>query len=360
MGLSKFALGFLIAGILAGCGGGGGGGSVAPPVSAKIFAVGDLDGIWNCGGTYNPMIQIVGTQYYHIGSDYSYGYSFPDTLSFNQGIALGPDTVAYSGGGSLAMMLINNRVYKVAHLVAKTGFAGIYSPTPTPVGTGTEFSLNADGTLNVVEYIVRTTYDLVYGPNVGTAADQTPVNKTCTKTSLTSTPPISIPRAILKPKIVGIGYLSDVAGSQPGLTDSAGNFPVNFGGVGNITFTVGGITMYKIAAQDALYYSLKDLYQLDIFSNSGIQSSVAVQNLMAFLMVIDDDGDYGNGIQITDKVSKAAAGLTINFNQTSAAFYADPAVLSAASVLSGNTTKGTRALPTPSMVFFALLDIRPL
>ena len=88
--------------------------------------------------------------------------------------------------------------------------------------------------------------------------------------------------------------------------------------------------------------------------HSGISNDISVQNLMAFLMAIDDDGDVTNGIQITDSVRTAAAGMTVDFNQTSSAFYADSRVQYVLSVLSGNTARGSRGLPSAALAIAAL------
>jgi len=75
---------------------------------------------------------------------------------------------------------------------------------------------------------------------------------------------------------------------------------------------------------------------------------------MAFLMAIDDDGNYTNGIQIAYPVRVAALGLRVNFNQSAYDFRADPAVQYATAVLSGNTLYGARLLVSPSEAVLAL------
>ena len=75
---------------------------------------------------------------------------------------------------------------------------------------------------------------------------------------------------------------------------------------------------------------------------------------MAFLMIIDDDGNYANGIQIASPVRVAAIGLRVNFNQSAYDFRADPAVQYATAVLSANTLYGQRLLPLPFEAVLAL------
>ena len=40
-------------------------------------------------------------------------------------------------------------------------------------------------------------------------------------------------------------------------------------------------------------------------ANSVLHSNTAVENLLVFLMAVDDDGDYGNGIQTAPTVRLA-------------------------------------------------------
>jgi hypothetical protein len=324
-----------------------GGRCVSPVISA-------VDGMWNCSAS-STVIQIVGAKYYRLGSLFAQGYSTLEKLSLNKGIGLGPDTAHYGGAGNLASQIINDREYKIVHLVDKAGYASFVTSYPVPIGEGTEFSLNTNGTLKFSRYIARVSYDNVYGPNVGKPADQSPIEDTCVKMPITTMPPIVAPistqptiayRSVKKPVISGLGYLSNASGSIPWHTDDKGQFPVIVSGKNQMTFSVGGITLFRMSENDAMAFTLATLYQLEFFLNSGISTDIEVQNLMAFLMVIDDDGDYTNGIQITSKVREVAAGLSINFSQSSAAFYSDVSVLSAAALLSSNTTAGKRTLPS--------------
>lgn len=181
--------------------------------------------------------------------------------------------------------------------------------------------------------------------------------------STNSTPTTLVPTAVKiayrsfqKPIISGLSYENKNLVTPTGITDDAGQFPVMDSGLqGNtIVFSVGGIVTYKMSELNAMSFTLADLYQLKFFLNSGISDDVAVQNLMAFFMAIDDDGDALNGIQINASVRAAAAGMSINFNQAPSSFYGDADVQSVVSTLSGKTTKGVRAMPSVVQAISAL------
>jgi hypothetical protein len=162
-------------------------------------------------------------------------------------------------------------------------------------------------------------------------------------------------RGFSKPTIQGLAYISANPIIASGVTDSLGKFPVATGGNYSISFKVGGILLYRMSELDASTFSLADLYQLRFFLNSGIYNSVDAENLAAFLMVIDDDANPANGIQISALTKLAAASMSVNFNQSSDNFYADPNVQFAASVLSGTTMGGARSLP-PTVDARALIN----
>lgn len=191
----------------------------------------------------------------------------------------------------------------------------------------------------------------------GLAATTPPIGST------SSTPTAGLPTAVKiayrsfkKPIISGLSYENKNLVSPTGITDDAGQFPAMDSALqGNIiVFSVGGIVTYKMSELNAMSFTLADLYQLKFFLNSGISDDGAVQNLMAFLMAIDDDGDALNGIQINASVRAAAAGMSINFNQAASSFYGDAGVQSIVSTLSSKTIKGVRTMPTVAQAISAL------
>lgn len=153
------------------------------------------------------------------------------------------------------------------------------------------------------------------------------------------------------PTISGLEYFNSVTGTKSHLTTAAGGY-VGYTGGDIVTFVVGDIVLFTMPGYLAEPYS--SLYEASWYSTSILYSATAVENLMAFLMTIDDDGDYTNGIQIAHPVRVAAHGLRVNFNQSAIYFRTDPNVQYAAAVLSGNTLYGARPLPSSSEAVLAL------
>lgn len=153
------------------------------------------------------------------------------------------------------------------------------------------------------------------------------------------------------PTISGLEYYNTTTGSQLHFTTAAGRY-VGYTGGDVVTFVLGNIVLFKMPGNIALPYS--SLYEASRYSISTLYDATAVENLMAFLMVVDDDGNYVNGIQIAYPVRVAARALRVNFNQSAYNFRTDPEVQYATSVLSGNTLYGRRDLPTVSEVIYAL------
>jgi hypothetical protein len=153
------------------------------------------------------------------------------------------------------------------------------------------------------------------------------------------------------PTISGLEYFNSVTGSESHLTTAAGGY-VGYPGGDIVTFVLGDIVLFTIPGDLAQPFS--SLYDASLYSTSTLHSNTAVENLMAFLMAIDDDGNYANGIQIAAPVRVAALGLRVNFNQPAYDFRADPAVQYATAVLSANTLYGARPLPSPFEAVLAL------
>jgi len=156
------------------------------------------------------------------------------------------------------------------------------------------------------------------------------------------------------PTISGLEYLNSFTGSESHLTTAAGGYTGYTGYIGDdsVAFVLGDILLFTMPGD--LPRPFSSLYDANRYSNASLDSDTAVENLMAFLMAIDDDGDYTNGIQISYPVRVAAHGLSVNFNQSAFNFRNDPAVQYATAVLSGNTLYGQRPLLSPSQVQFAL------
>ncbi|MBC7437814.1 MAG: hypothetical protein H7332_17300 [Bdellovibrionales bacterium] len=153
------------------------------------------------------------------------------------------------------------------------------------------------------------------------------------------------------PTISGLEYLNSVTGPETQLTTSVGGYNGYTGG-DTVSFFLGDILLFTLPGE--LPRPFLSLYDANRYSNASLYSDTAVENLMAFLMAIDDDGDYRNGIQVAYPVRAAARGLNLNFNQTAFDFRNDPAVQYATAVLSGNTFYGQRPLVSPGQAQFAL------
>jgi len=153
------------------------------------------------------------------------------------------------------------------------------------------------------------------------------------------------------PTISGLEYLNSFTGSESHLTTAAGGY-TGYTGNDSVAFVLGDILLFTMPGD--LPRPFSSLYDANRYSNASLYSDAAVENLMAFLMAIDDDGDYTNGIQISNPVRVAAHGLRVNFNQPAFNFRNDPAVQYATAVLSGNTLFGARPLLSPSQAQFAL------
>ena len=153
------------------------------------------------------------------------------------------------------------------------------------------------------------------------------------------------------PTISVLEDLNSFTGSESHLTTAAGVY-TGYTGDNSVAFVVGDILLLTMPGD--LPRPFSSLCDANRYSNASLYSETAVENLMAFLMAIDDDGDYTNGIQIFHSVRAEAHGLSVNFNQSAFNFRNDPAVQYATAILSGNTLYGQRPLPSPSQAELAL------
>ncbi|WP_295748194.1 hypothetical protein [Undibacterium sp.] len=153
------------------------------------------------------------------------------------------------------------------------------------------------------------------------------------------------------PTISGLEYFNTSTGSDLHFTTAAGRY-TGYTGNDVVSFYLGNILLFTMPGELPAAYS--SLYEASRYAVSSLRSATAVENLMAFLMAIDDDGNYLNGIQIADPVRVAARALRVDFNQSAYNFRADPAVQYATAVLSGNTLYGARYLPSPADAVYAL------
>lgn len=88
------------------------------------------------------------------------------------------------------------------------------------------------------------------------------------------------------------GGLSYVSGDQVGTTDSEGRFTYEVGK--SVTFSIGGITLGTSNGKAVIT-------PVDLVPEGSL-SSVNVQNIVRFLMMLDDDGNPSNGINISPSI----------------------------------------------------------
>lgn len=133
-------------------------------------------------------------------------------------------------------------------------------------------------------------------------------------------------------KDTSISGLHFVSGGQSGNTNSSGTF--NYEEGKDITFSIGGVTLGTTPGKALIT-------PINLIAN-GSTDSIAVQNMVRFLLMLDADGYAGNGLQISSNVQTAAASWAqIDF--AAADFTQNVAtIMSAASTADG----GAHQLPT--------------
>jgi len=90
--------------------------------------------------------------------------------------------------------------------------------------------------------------------------------------------------------------LSYVSGGQSGVTGADGSFIYEEGKA--VTFSIGGVTIGTAAGKSVVT-------PVDLVAGSD-SSTLEVQNIVRFLMMLDDDGDASNGLNISAAVLKIA------------------------------------------------------
>ncbi len=131
--------------------------------------------------------------------------------------------------------------------------------------------------------------------------------------------------AFLDSAVEGLSYDNGVA---QGTTAAGGTFPY---GAAMVQFGVGDIDLGMAAGAARVT-------PVDLVAGAVDEMNEFVTNRARFLLTLDDDADPANGILITPQVTTNAAGLSLNFDQTIAAFESDPAVSMAITTLLGVAT----------------------
>lgn len=131
--------------------------------------------------------------------------------------------------------------------------------------------------------------------------------------------------------VSGLDYAT--AAGATGTTDAAGRF--GFGAGQTVLFSIGDVIL-GLATGDAI------LTPVDLVPGAPDETDPGVVNLARFLQTIDLDLDPRNGIAIDPLVHQAAAGVTIDFTQSVAAFQAGEQAK--VSTLTAGLPGGARAL----------------
>lgn len=126
--------------------------------------------------------------------------------------------------------------------------------------------------------------------------------------------------------VSGLHYVS---GSVSGTTDAAGHF--NYVPGQPVTFSVGGVTIGSATGQAVIT-------PLALVPGAADVTNDTVTNIGAFLQSLDSGGNPSSSIQISAASAAALANTQLNFAQTTAAFAADPAVVSAIQAASPKKT----------------------
>lgn len=103
----------------------------------------------------------------------------------------------------------------------------------------------------------------------------------------------------------GTGYFKDnnvsgltyTSGDQSGVTDSSGRFTYEVGQP--VSFSIGGVTIGSATGKTVMT-------PVDLVSG-GSSNATSVQNIVRFLIMLDEDGDSENGISIAASVQETAA-----------------------------------------------------
>ena len=132
--------------------------------------------------------------------------------------------------------------------------------------------------------------------------------------------------------VEGLEY---AAGSRSGVTDADGRFSYDRGHT--ITFRIGDIVFGSGSARFVMT-------PVNLVPGARDESETWVLNRVRFLLSLDDDAVYTNGIQVAQSVRDAAAGKSINFDQSKRDFESDPNVAQVVDDLTSQTTIGKRPL----------------
>ncbi|HLF23785.1 MAG TPA: hypothetical protein VI565_07660, partial [Burkholderiales bacterium] len=131
--------------------------------------------------------------------------------------------------------------------------------------------------------------------------------------------------------VIGMSFNS---GGQAGITGANGSFTYEVGQP--VTFSIGGVTIGTTNGKSVVT-------PIDVVTN-GSSTTLAVQNIVRFLLMLDSDGNSANGINISAAVRTAAAGWALVNFSTSAADL--PSALASIIASAQAADGGTHVLPS--------------
>jgi len=120
-----------------------------------------------------------------------------------------------------------------------------------------------------------------------------------------------------------------VSGNQTGLTDANGTFTYEVGQT--VTFSIGGVVIGTSSGKSVVS-------PIDLVANAS-SSTTEVQNIVRFLMMLDEDGDATNGISVSSAVRTIASTWTqVDFSAVDLATELTSIISDAASADGGTHT----------------------
>ena len=135
------------------------------------------------------------------------------------------------------------------------------------------------------------------------------------------------------------------AGGESGTTNANGEFTYYAGNT--VSFMLGDILLGEGIAK-------RWMSPFDLVPGATDVTDQTVTNLARVLQTIDEDADVSNGIKINQAVQTAAAGKSLDFDQTPTDFGNDSNVQQVMSDLTSSLSGGPRSLTDPSTAQSAL------
>jgi len=105
--------------------------------------------------------------------------------------------------------------------------------------------------------------------------------------------------------------------TQSGITDAEGGFECQGGET--ITFSIGDIVLGSGSCNQIMT-------PIDLVGEAFNETHETVKNIARLLLSLDDDGDWDNGISITEEIRNECEGRSIDFAQSRGEFGNDPDV----------------------------------